>query len=65
MSGFAICPSFRAAFAAVAQHYKRILIEEAVKGVVYRFFCIAGRVIAIRARIPANAKAMAATASPS
>ena len=39
--------SFRAAFVTVANHHKRVLVEETVAGNVYRFFCLAGRVIAI------------------
>jgi D-alanine-D-alanine ligase-like ATP-grasp enzyme len=47
-------PSFRAAFAAVGQHYKRVLVEETVPGTVYRFTCLAGRVIAVEFGRPAN-----------
>ena len=39
--------SFRAAFLTVAEHHERVLVEETVPGKVYRFFCLAGRVIAI------------------
>ncbi|MGB3023081.1 MAG: hypothetical protein WBB50_13280 [Methyloceanibacter sp.] len=47
-------PSFRSAFKLVAKHYERVLIEETVEGAVYRFFCLAGRAIAIRYGLPAN-----------
>ncbi len=46
--------SFRAAFAEVGQHYKRILVEETVPGSVYRFTCVGGRVIAMELSRPAN-----------
>lgn len=46
--------SFRKAFAAVAQHYNRVLIEEVVLGVVYRLLCVGGQVIAIRFGRPAS-----------
>ena len=46
--------SFRAAFAAVGERHNRVLIEETVSGTVYRFLCLAGRVIAIRFGRPAN-----------
>jgi D-alanine-D-alanine ligase-like ATP-grasp enzyme len=45
--------SFRAAFAAVAEHHQWVLIEETVPGTVHRFFCLGGQVIAVHAaRIP-------------
>ena len=46
--------SLRAAFAAVAERHERVLIEEAVSGAVYRFTCLAGRVIAVEFGRPAN-----------
>ena len=46
--------SFRAAFAAVGKRHNRVLIEETVSGTVYRFFCVADRVVAIRFSRPAN-----------
>lgn len=47
-------PSFRSAFRAVAKKFDHILIEEVVAGTVHRFFCVAGRVVAIRYGIPAS-----------
>jgi cyanophycin synthetase len=46
--------SFQAAFKSVAEHCARVLIEETVSGDVYRVFCVAGRVVAIRLGIPAS-----------
>ena len=48
--------SFRIAFAAVTRKFAHVLIEEVVKGTAYRFFCLDGRVIAIRAGIPCNVR---------
>ena len=47
---------FRSAFKAVAKAFDQVLIEEVVVGTVYRFFCLAGRVVAIRYGVPANVK---------
>ena len=47
-------PSFHAAFKAVAKAFDQVLIEEVVAGTVYRYFCLAGRAIAIRRGVPAN-----------
>jgi cyanophycin synthetase len=48
--------SFRIAFTSVGQSYRRILVEEAVSGTVYRFTWVASRVVAIRFGLPANVK---------
>lgn len=40
--------AFQQAFDAIAKRNKLMLLEESVAGSVYRFFCIAGRVVAIR-----------------
>jgi D-alanine-D-alanine ligase-like ATP-grasp enzyme len=47
-------PSFHAAFKAVAKAFDHVLVEEVVAGTVYRYFCLAGRMIAIRHGIPAK-----------
>jgi cyanophycin synthetase len=47
-------PAFLSAFKAVARTSDQVLIEEVVAGMVYRFFCVAGRVVAIRYGVPAN-----------
>lgn len=47
-------PSFHAAFKAVAKAFDKVLIEEVVVGTVYRYFCLDGRVIAIRRGVPAH-----------
>jgi cyanophycin synthetase len=47
-------PSFRIAFAAVGERYKRVLVEETVPGIAHRFTCVAGRVIAAQFSRPAN-----------
>ena len=46
--------SFRAAFAAVGRRFARVLVEETVRGSVYRFNGLAGRVIAVEFQCPAN-----------
>jgi D-alanine-D-alanine ligase-like ATP-grasp enzyme len=46
--------TFRSAFAAVSEHYPRVLVQEAVSGGSYRFLCLGGRVIAIELCPPAN-----------
>jgi len=46
--------SFQTAFAAVGEHYARVLVEETVRGPVYRFNGLAGRVIAVEFQRPAN-----------
>ena len=46
--------AFRSAFNAVTKAFDHVLIEEVVSGTVYRFFCVAGRVVAIRYGVPAN-----------
>jgi D-alanine-D-alanine ligase-like ATP-grasp enzyme len=40
-------PSFRIAFETVAKHHQQVLVEETLAGKVYRFFCLAGQVIAV------------------
>lgn len=40
--------AFRVAFAAIAERHERILVEEMVPGTVFRFLCLAGRVVAVR-----------------
>ena len=47
---------FRSALNAVTRAFDQALIEEVVIGTIYRFFCIAGRVVAIRYGLPANVK---------
>ena len=47
-------PSFVSAFTAVARASDQVLIEESVPGAVYRFLCVAGRVVAIRYGVPAS-----------
>jgi len=46
--------SFRTAFAAVGEKYRRILVEEMVPGIAHRFTCVAGRVVAAQFSRPAN-----------
>ncbi len=46
--------SFRDAFAAVSERYARILVEETIRGSVYRFNGLAGRVVAVEFQCPAN-----------
>ena len=46
--------SFRVAFTAVGKKYGSVLIEEMIPGRVYRFFCVAGRVVAIELGQPPN-----------
>jgi len=46
--------AFRNAFAAAARHHARILVEEAVSGIAYRFLYLAGRVIAVELCRPAS-----------
>ena len=52
--GLSDLASFRAAFAAVGETHEHVLIEETVSGQVYRFTCLAGRVISIECGRPAN-----------
>ncbi len=47
-------PSFESAFKVVAKRYDQILIEETVSGTVYQFFCVGGRIVAIRYGVPAH-----------
>ena len=54
MSEFSDPSSFRTAFAATGARYKRILVEETVPGMVYRFTCVAGRVVSIEFMRPSN-----------
>ncbi len=46
--------AFQEAFAETGKRHGHILIEEMVPGVVYRFFCVAGRVIAVHFSTPAS-----------
>lgn len=46
--------AFQAAFEKTGKRHDHILIEETVPGVVYRFLCIAGRVVAVHFSIPAS-----------
>jgi cyanophycin synthetase len=46
--------SFRTAFANVAQHYRKLIVEETVLGTVYRFTWLGGRVIFIEHMRPAS-----------
>ena len=47
-------PSFRSAFVAVGERYKRVMVEEMVPGIAHRFTCVAGRVVAAQFSSPAN-----------
>jgi len=46
--------SFRTAFAAAGKNHARILVEETVSGIAYRFLYLAGRVIAVELCRPAS-----------
>ena len=47
-------PSFHAAFKSVAKAFDQVMVEEVVAGTVYRYLCLAGRMIAVRKGIPAS-----------
>jgi UDP-N-acetylmuramoyl-tripeptide--D-alanyl-D-alanine ligase len=46
--------TFRAAFTAAGEDHEQLLVEEIVPGDVYRFLCLAGRVIAVELGRPSN-----------